>query len=182
MAVPVIRKPRSDEFGLVVDLLRRANEEHLLSFPAPVADGYRAELAEVADLVGTPAEVFVLAAADRLLGTVTFLPDASDDAHPWPGRGSVLRFLAVMPDARGRGVGEELVSFCIERARARGAQYLGLHTAPMMSAARRLYERMGFVRDSTLDFAPGDHYGGDASDQEARWGLAYVLHFPAVEA
>ncbi len=46
---------------------------------------------------------------------------------------------------------------CISRARTSGAAGLALHTADMMEAAMRLYERLGFERAAELDFqlAPG---------------------------
>lgn len=68
----------------------------------------------------------------------------------WP----EVRLVAVAPTARGLGVARELVSECVRRARAAGATSLGLHTSKSMSAAMRLYERMGFVRDPGSDFHP----------------------------
>src|SRR5215207_158815 len=69
---------------------------------------------------------------------------------PWP----EVRLVAVDPAARGRGVARELVTECIRRARESGATALGLHTSQSMHAAKRLYERMGFVRDLEHDFQP----------------------------
>jgi ribosomal protein S18 acetylase RimI-like enzyme len=76
-----------------------------------------------------------------------------------PGRGAAalwpeIRLLAVPPAERGRGIGEALVLECVRRARAAGAEALTLHTTDMMRAAVRLYERLGFARDSALDFCP----------------------------
>ena len=65
-----------------------------------------------------------------------------------------VRLVAVAPSARGRGIAGALVSECVRRARAAGATELGLHTSSSMSAAMRLYERMGFVRDPSSDFQP----------------------------
>lgn len=60
------------------------------------------------------------------------------------------------PAARGRGVGLALMQECIWRARQHSAS-LTLHTTPMMAAAVRLYERLGFARAPELDVqvAPG---------------------------
>jgi len=46
---------------------------------------------------------------------------------------------------------------CVRRARGWGAPALVLHTTPMMGAAVRLYELLGFVPASELDVevAPG---------------------------
>lgn len=180
MAGAAIRRAGESEVDDLVGLLLRANDEHLRSFPPAVASGYREELERLPELLPRDAEVFVADMGGRAAGMMAFLPDASADAHVWPPGGSVLRFLAVEPTARGAGLGRTLVSFCVDRARALDVRYLGLHTAPSMQAARHLYERLGFVRDEQLDFDPGGHYAAEAG--ESRWGLAYVLHFPVVEA
>lgn len=171
---PRVRAMREDEAPAVADLLLRANSDNLSSFPADVARAYRA------DLVDVPArcafsEIYVLHLDGRLVGSVTYLPDAHDDAHPWPPGGSVLRLLAVEPEARGQGLGERLASLCIERARQRGAAFLALHTAPAMASARRLYTSLGFERAPEHDFDPGAHYGQGPRGFEPPWGLAYLL-------
>lgn len=180
MADAAIRRARPGEIDDLVGLLLRANDEHLRSFPPAVAAGYREELVRLPKLLPSSAEIFVSDLGGGPAGMMTLLPDASADSHPWPPGGSVLRFLAVDPVARGAGLGRTLVSFCVDRAQAVGARYLGLHTAPTMQAARHLYVAMGFTRDERLDFDPGGHYAAEAG--ESRWGLAYVLHFSAVEA
>src|SRR6185437_9111082 len=77
---------------------------------------------------------------------------------PWQDLGDgaevEFRMLATLPAARGRGVGETLVRACIERARAAGAPRLVLSTGPEMTAAHRLYERLGFVRVPERDWRP----------------------------
>lgn len=56
-----------------------------------------------------------------------------------------FRLLATHPDARGEGVGEALVRECIEQCKTEGADALVLWTRPVMTAAQRLYVRLGFV-------------------------------------
>jgi ribosomal protein S18 acetylase RimI-like enzyme len=63
----------------------------------------------------------------------------------------------VQPDARGRGLGRALVSFAIERARARGARRLELDVAEDNAAALALYGSFGFVDRYSAD-APRDLY------------------------
>lgn len=179
MATPTVRRMRIDEAAAVADLVLRANEEHLCCFPAEVASGYRAEIVGVAARLPS-AEVYVALAGPRLVGSVTYMADAADDGHPWPPGGSVLRFLAVDPGARGCGLGTRLTGTCIERARGQGARFLGLHTAPLMEAAQRVYRRLGFERAPEYDFNPMAHYGGGATGGPAcppphAQGLAYVL-------
>ena len=52
--------------------------------------------------------------------------------------------LVVDPAAqRSQGVGELLVTACLERARAAGKRRMVISTDPRMTAAHRLYERLG---------------------------------------
>jgi ribosomal protein S18 acetylase RimI-like enzyme len=62
--------------------------------------------------------------------------------------------LVVDPEAQGRGVGELLVRTCLERARAAGKRRMVLSTAEGMTAAHRLYERLGFKRAPERDWTP----------------------------
>jgi GNAT superfamily N-acetyltransferase len=55
--------------------------------------------------------------------------------------------------SRGRGVGEAIVSACLDFARRKGAQVAELQSGrgPQREVANRLYRRMGFeLRDSNL--------------------------------
>ena len=168
-----VREMRPDEAGAVSSLLLEANGEHLEHFPDPVAEGYRRELAGLATQLPASA-VLVATTVGAIVGTVALVEDAEDDAHPWPPGGSILRVLAVAPAARGGGVGRLLTTACLDRARAIGSSYVGLHTSPFMVEARSLYERVGFVRAPEHDFDPAVHYGDGAKSSEP-WGLAYVL-------
>lgn len=175
---PAIRRMHAGEAAAVSALLLRANENNLAAFPPEVARSYRAELLDVARRAAG-AETYVLPLDRSVAGSVTFVPDAAADTHPWPAGGSVLRFLAVDPPVRGRGLGQRLTTCCVERAREQGAGFLALHTAPTMLAARRLYERLGFQRAPRHDFDPDAHYGAGARAQEPAWGLAYLLELDA---
>lgn len=174
MRATTLRGIRDDEVDEVARLLVAANQEHVSRFPAPVADAYLAEVVQVAARRAF-GEVMVAESEGRLVGTVTFLPDAAADGHPWPPGGAVLRLLAVDPAARGQGVGRALTWACVERARAGGARFLALHTAPVMEAARALYEDLGFRRAPEHDFDPTVHYGGGTGPGGEAWGLAYLL-------
>ena len=117
--------------------------------------GYRRHLLATLDAQG-PADRIVAEQQGVVVGSVLlFAPGANAYAAAaggteWP----EVRLLAVLPSARGQGVGTALMAECIRRARHAGAADLGLHTMDMMRAAMRMYERMGFVRVPDLDFSP----------------------------
>jgi GNAT superfamily N-acetyltransferase len=60
--------------------------------------------------------------------------------------GAYLRSMAVAPDARGRGVGAQLLEHVEQFARRHGMRRLFLSTTPFLADAIRLYERHGFRR------------------------------------
>ena len=65
-----------------------------------------------------------------------------------------FRMLVVDAGARGLGIGELLVTTCLDRARAAGKRRMVLSTDPRMTAAHRLYERLGFSRLPGRDWSP----------------------------
>jgi ribosomal protein S18 acetylase RimI-like enzyme len=80
-------------------------------------------------------------------GVVAYSVDgANPTAYP------EVRLLAVPAECRGQGLARTLMDECVRRARALGADYLGLHTSRSMRAAVALYASMGFERAPNLDF------------------------------
>lgn len=89
-----------------------------------------------------------------VLGSVTFAVGGSAYAEVSAEGEGEFRMLAVTEQARGRGVGEALVRCCVDRARGLGLSALAISTQPSMTAAHRLYERMGFTRTPERDWKP----------------------------
>jgi ribosomal protein S18 acetylase RimI-like enzyme len=113
--------------------------------------------AEIRDVRSRLADSTLIVAEDggRIIGAVTYYADGSKEPNGrWPSSCAVIRLLAVHPDARGRGIGRRLTEECVRRARTAGGPTLGLHTTHLMTIARAMYERMGFVRVPEHDFYP----------------------------
>lgn len=95
-------------------------------------------------------DVTLLLARDegRIIGTATLIVYATPF---W--MKARLDEVVVDASARGRGVGEAIVSACLDLARRKGAQVAELQSGrgPARDVANRLYRRMGFeLRDSNL--------------------------------
>jgi GNAT superfamily N-acetyltransferase len=96
---------------------------------------------------------------DRRLGAVVCVKGAE------PGTAK-LRLFLVLPEARGRGLGQRLLDLCIAHARDRGFDRLTLWTHESHRAACALYAKAGF---QCIASAPVRSYGVDLVEQE--WSL-----------
>ena len=154
MSAVSIREAHSGELDAVGDVMVAAYRQFSPTLPPDLWSGYENEIRDVRSRLAD-SQLIVAEDAGRLIGAVTYYPDATKEPHAaWPASWANFRLLAVDPDARGRGVGRVLTEECIRRARAAGCTALGLHTTHLMEVARAMYERMGFVRVPELDFSP----------------------------
>ncbi len=89
-----------------------------------------------------PGEITVLLAGDGPdgLSLFRFRPALWSE-----GLETYLQELYVVPDLRGRGIGRRLLEETIELAREKGADGIDLNTGETDTAARGLYESMGFT-------------------------------------
>jgi ribosomal protein S18 acetylase RimI-like enzyme len=68
------------------------------------------------------------------------------------GQECYLAELYVVPECRGFGLGRALMETAMEEARRQGADYMDLGTSEIDTAARHLYESLGFInRESGPD-------------------------------
>jgi GNAT superfamily N-acetyltransferase len=79
----------------------------------------------------------------RLLGACLGLMTFST----WRGaRGLYVVDLFVLPEARGRNIGQQLLRFSASRFAARGAQFIKLEVDEENQGAARFYSRLGFAK------------------------------------
>jgi ribosomal protein S18 acetylase RimI-like enzyme len=147
--VPVeVRPSRPEEPRAAGELVRLAYRTEGWAL-----DGYGDLLADTATRAAH-AEIVVAVEAGTVLGCVTFVLPGSPYAElSRPGEAE-FRMLGVDPGARGRGIGEALVGWCLDRARSLGARRMVLSSDVRMTGAHRLYHRLGFVREPDLDWSP----------------------------
>jgi GNAT superfamily N-acetyltransferase len=148
----LIRPARPDEYDEIGELAVRV---YLAEGYTRTDSRYNTVLRDVAPRAEKADLVVSVDEADTILGTVTYAGLGSPYAeHVSSPEEASFRMLVVDPAARGQGIGEALVRWCIDRALASGVQWLRLSTLPGMAAAGRLYLRLGFVRTRERDWSP----------------------------
>ena len=117
------------------------------------ADPYVARLRDAAAR-DREAELWVAELDGDVVGTVTIALEGS----PWREIGEAgegeFRMLAVAPTAQRRGVGDALMRLVLDRFRDLGSHAVVLSSLAEMSAAHRVYERLGFRRLPERDWSP----------------------------
>ncbi len=147
-ATTTIRSATAADHAAIAEILARGYDgfdrttDYFAYVTAPerwVPDATRVLVAVDGEDVPTGVVAFALAGTPLHEPVVPPMGDAS------------FRFLAVLPEARGRGVGRDLVAACIDAARSAGCRRVAIFTMDFMAAAQRLYPRMGFVRRPDRD-------------------------------
>ena len=120
----------------LVEAFERLIPQLSKSNPPPTAD-------ELAAIVTSRASVLLLATdPDRdgaIVGSLTLvLFRIPTGVRAW------IEDVVVDESARGRGVGDALNRFALDRARQAGAKTVDLTSRPSREAANRLYQRIGF--------------------------------------
>lgn len=146
----IVRQARPDEYGLIGDLTAEVYVDGGL---VSAASSYVSTLRDAAGRAAG-SELLVAEVGGEVAGAVAYCPPGSPYVQVAGPDEAEFRMLAVREKARGRGVGRAMVLACADRARAAGLTGLRLSTGPDMTAAHRLYERMGFVRTPDRDWAP----------------------------
>jgi ribosomal protein S18 acetylase RimI-like enzyme len=176
-----LRDARAEELDDVAALLGEVYAAFRDTLPAGAWERYIGEIVDVRSRLGV-SDVILAECAGRLVGTIGFYPDAAGSAvERWPEGWASIRTLAVQASARRQGVGEALAHECVRRARVCGADAIGLHTGSHMTAATRLYGRLGFRRAPELDIEISEMFGGEALPPHQSWqAQAYRLDLEGV--
>ncbi len=148
------RDARIDELDSVSKLLEESYREYSSLVPVEAWEPYRQDILDVRGRL-RDSDLIVAELDGNLVGAVTLYLHGSPSL-PWPEGWAGIRLLGVLPGVRKKGVGVALMNECVRRCRDAGLKTIGLHTTTAMAVARRLYERMGFVRVPQYDFAPED--------------------------
>ena len=154
-----IRRATRNDAGLVASILKQAFAEFKPSYTrkafAVTVAGTDAILARMEE-----GPTWYATCEGRIVGTAAAVqkPD-----------GIYIRGMAVIPAARGFGVGHKLLQEIETFAAANGRLRLYLSTTPFLQDAVRLYERFGFQR---IHAGPHDLFGTPLFTMEKRLNVA----------
>ena len=133
-----VRPMRADEAEAVAGMVRGL-AEHIGTDFVPALNGDK--LRAAVDLI----DVVVADDAGRLIGACLGLMTFST----WRGApGLYVVDLFVLPEARGRNLGLDLLRCSAQRFAARGAQFIKLEVDETNTGAERFYARLGFNKKS----------------------------------
>lgn len=113
-------------------------------------------MGEFAKTYDSRKDYFAVAELDgKILGSIVINGLSDENAQ--------LRWFLVHPDARGRGLGRQLIDSAITFCRERGFKKIGLWTISELKAAAHLYRQAGFVvtREETHEI-----WGATRTEQE----------------
>jgi len=157
-----IRNATPQEFKIVGELMVKVYSQ-LEGFPKEIDQPeYYKMLLNVGNLTKKENTELLVAITDKnkIVGAVVYF---SDLKHYGSGgtvkeieNASGFRLLAVAPEERGQGIGKLLSNECINRAKKRKQKQLFIHSTQSMKIAWGMYEKLGFIRHSAIDFIQGE--------------------------
>jgi ribosomal protein S18 acetylase RimI-like enzyme len=136
----LVRRAVVDEAPFIAHVLYRAFVEFEAQYK-PAAFAATTPTADEIQKRWGEGPVWVAVQRHKLVGTISAVPKSE---------GLYIRSMAVLPAARGQGIGYLLLQKVEEFAVEQNLEHLFLSTTPFLIEAIRLYERFGFYR--TTDF------------------------------
>ena len=140
----LVRALEHSEAEIFHELRLRGLREDPAPFAATYDEDAALSLEAVRNRFPVEADRFVLGAFDaaaRLVGVVGFSREQRSKLHHW----GVVWGMYVAPEARGQGVGRDLMAELVSRCRRiDGLEQIVLEVATAAEPARRLYAALGF--------------------------------------
>ena len=147
----VIREIRKEDNSQVAEVIRRVLED--LGVPKVGTAYADTTLDHMYEHYDKPkATYFVVEENGKILGCAGFA-----QLDNYEGNICELQKMYFLEAVRGKGIGKELLTLCLDRAKEYGFESCYLETLPYMRTAQKLYKKMGF---EYLDAPMGDtgHY------------------------
>ena len=139
------------EYEATGDIVLKAYRDLL---GAALDEGYARYIGDISARVDDSL-VLILRKNDKIVGTVTFVEDASSPmAEGLQDGEGMIRILAVDPTEQRSGYGRLLVEEVIRLAKQRSLKALFLHSTQEMVQAHKLYRSLGFLRTPQRDYRP----------------------------
>lgn len=156
----MIRKLAEADLDAYIALRQRALRECPLAFSSSAENDFASSRESLLPQIARAPEWMLFGAFDdALVGSVgLFRARHAKAAHRMQ-----LWGMYVAPAARGRGFGAQLLDAAVAHARELGAAWVDLSVTSAADAARRLYERAGFVLWGTQGDAL--RYEGHVADE-----------------
>jgi len=154
-----VSRVTTDDAARVASVLRQAFAEYE---PLYTEQGYAATTPRVREIAARMGQgpVWVAVYREQTVGTGSVV------SRP---EGIYIRGMAVIPSARGLGIGRRLLDEIQRFAIAQGCRRLFLSTTPFLDRAIRLYEAIGFRR---INDGPHDLFGTPLFTMEKTVALA----------
>lgn len=139
-----------DDYTAVRAALIVACAELQFVMPAPAFSAY---LVDLLDLEGRAdfSTLLVARRRGRVIGTASHYRDGVGQQSGWPPGWSAVGSLAVVPQARRRGIATGLMAECLNRALADRAPVLALHAPTASPGAAPFCQHLGFLRTPEWD-------------------------------
>lgn len=140
-----IRDIQSEDNAEIARIIKRILEDFgVPKIGSAYADESLNNMVEAYDIDN--AHYFVVLIEGKLVGGAGIAQ--LDNYH---GKVCELQKMYLLPEARGKGIGRELIKVCIEKAKQFGYEQCYLETMPNMKIAQKLYQNNGFrYLDATL--------------------------------
>ena len=147
--MPTLRRATPDDIPLIAQHRhhmfaenRFGSEAHFCEMDTRFADWLRTHLAD-----GTYIGLLMDEGGQILAGAGIYLMDWPPHyLHVEPRRAYLLNFYTE-PEARGRGLANQLLAAAVDECRTRGVRTITLHASPF---GRPIYERFGFTDSSEM--------------------------------